>query len=60
VAALVPVVLLAISSIVPASNWVTADVDKQVQTTAAVSAVVIGDPTMVGRTETQSQWQRLG
>jgi hypothetical protein len=39
---LLPVALLAAGSIELASNQVTSDVNKQVQTTAAVSAVVIG------------------
>jgi diguanylate cyclase (GGDEF)-like protein/PAS domain S-box-containing protein len=43
--ALLPVGLLAASSIELASNQVTSDVNKQVQTTAAVSAVVIGQTT---------------
>jgi diguanylate cyclase (GGDEF)-like protein len=43
--ALVPVAILAISSIVLASNQVTSVVDKRVQTTAAVSAVVVGQQT---------------
>jgi two-component system, sensor histidine kinase and response regulator len=42
VVALLPVGLLAVSSIALASKQVTSDVDKQVQTTAAVSAVVMG------------------
>jgi PAS domain S-box-containing protein len=45
VVALAAVALLAISSIVLASNQVTTVVNKQVQTTAAVSAVVIGKQT---------------
>jgi diguanylate cyclase (GGDEF)-like protein/PAS domain S-box-containing protein len=45
VVALLPVGLLAVSSIVLASNQVTGDVNKQVRTTAAVSAVVIGQKT---------------
>ncbi len=45
VAALIPVVLLATFSIILASNQVTSDVNKQVRTTAAVSAVVIGQQT---------------
>ena len=43
--ALVPVALLSASSIVLASNQVTSVVNKQVKTTAAVSAVVIGEQT---------------
>ena len=43
--ALVPVGLLAASSIVLASHEVTKQVDKQVQSTAAVSAVVVGQQT---------------
>jgi diguanylate cyclase (GGDEF)-like protein/PAS domain S-box-containing protein len=42
VLALLPVVLLAASSIRLASKEVSSEVDKQVQTTAAISAVVIG------------------
>jgi PAS domain S-box-containing protein len=45
VVALLPVALLAVSSIVLASNQVTSVVNKQVQTTAAVSSVVIGQQT---------------
>jgi diguanylate cyclase (GGDEF)-like protein/PAS domain S-box-containing protein len=45
VVALLPVGLLAASSIILASRQVTSDVNKQVQTTAAVSAVVIGRQT---------------
>jgi PAS domain S-box-containing protein len=45
VAALVPVALLATSSILLASHEVTSEVDKRVQATAAVSAVVIGERT---------------
>ena len=43
--AFVPVAILAASSIVLASNQVSSVVDKQVQTTAAVSSVVVGDQT---------------
>jgi PAS domain S-box-containing protein len=43
--ALVPVALLATSSIVLASRQVTSEVDRQVQTTASVSSVVIGQQT---------------
>jgi diguanylate cyclase (GGDEF)-like protein len=43
--ALVPVAILAISSIVLSSNQVTSVVDKRVQTTAAVSSVVVGQQT---------------
>jgi PAS domain S-box-containing protein len=43
--ALLPVALLATGSIVLASRQVTSEVDKQVQTTAAVSSVVIGQQT---------------
>jgi hypothetical protein len=45
VVALAAVALLAVSSIVLASNTVTRVVNKQVQTTAAVSAVVVGKQT---------------
>lgn len=45
VVALVPITVLATSSIVLASNQVTIVVNKQVQTTAAVSSVVIGQRT---------------
>jgi diguanylate cyclase (GGDEF)-like protein/PAS domain S-box-containing protein len=45
VVALLPVGLLAASSIILASRQVTSDVNKQVQTTATVSAVVIGRQT---------------
>ena len=45
VVALLSVALLALSSIVLYTNQVTTEVNKQVQTTAAVSAVVIGDQT---------------
>ena len=45
VVALAPVALLAVSSIVLASNQVTSVVNEQVQTTAAVSSVVIGEQT---------------
>jgi diguanylate cyclase (GGDEF)-like protein/PAS domain S-box-containing protein len=44
-AALVPVALLAASSIALASNQVTGDVNRQVQTTASVSAVVMAQRT---------------
>jgi signal transduction histidine kinase len=43
--ALVPVALLAVSSIILASDQVTRVVNKRVQTTAAVSSVVIGQET---------------
>jgi PAS domain S-box-containing protein len=43
--ALLPVALLAVSSIALASREVTKDINKQVQTTAAVSSVVIGSQT---------------
>ena len=43
--ALLPVVLLAASSIALASNQVTNDVSRQVQTTASVGAVVVSDRT---------------
>jgi hypothetical protein len=43
VLSLLPVGLLAVSSITLASRQVTSDIDKQVETTAAVSAVAIGE-----------------
>lgn len=43
--ALLPVAFLSTSSIVLASRQVTSEVDQQVQTTAAVSSVVIGQQT---------------
>jgi PAS domain S-box-containing protein len=45
IVALLPIGLLAASSILLASRQITNVVDKQVQTTAAVSAVVIGEQT---------------
>jgi len=45
VVALVPVGLLALSSIVLASDEVRSEVNKQVRATAAVSSVVVGDQT---------------
>jgi PAS domain S-box-containing protein len=43
--ALVPVALLSVSSIVLASRQVTTEINKRVQTTAALSSVVIGQQT---------------